>query len=316
MKKELYLYSGIYDFTAERIISALNENPDDDVVMRINSPGGGVLAGWGIIAKMQERKGKVHVKIDGGAMSMAAMISLFADHVEALDVSTIMLHRAIGYADTQEQKDWLNRINKDLRAKIETKVDAEQFEKVTGYKVADLFEKEERLDLFLSAKQAKQIGIVDSIVKADPDQIKAVAQMFDVAAQVTQIDNSKNIIMTKEDFKLKHPEAYNALVAEVKTAVLAEESDRVGSWMVFIDTDKKAVLDGIASGKAISATQMSEFVIKKTAQASLATLDEEGKGTPAAEQSEAAKKATEAGAKKTEAQMLEEETMSLLGVKK
>lgn len=315
MKKELYLYSSIWDYSAERIISDLNENPDEDVTMRINSPGGSVLAGWGIIAKMQERKGKVNVKIDGGAMSMAAMISLFADHVEALDVSTIMLHRAFGYTDTQDQKDWLNRINKDLRSKIEAKVDAEQFEKVTGHKVADLFEKEERIDLYLSAKQAKQIGIVDSIVKADPDQIKAVSDMFNVAAHFSTISNT-NSNMTKEDFKLKHPEAYNALVADVKAAVLTEENDRVGSWMVFIDTDKKAVLDGIASGKAISATQMSEFVIKKTAQANLATLDAEGKSTPTAEQSEAAKLATEQGAKKTEAQVLEDDVIALLGLKK
>jgi len=270
--KEIYLYSPIYDFVAEKLISSINSFEGEDIVMRVNSPGGSVLAGWGIIAKMIERKGKVTVKIDGGAMSMAGIISLFADRVEALDVSTIMLHRADMYISSPEDQTFLDKVNKDLRSKMEGKLDSDKLKEISGYSVKDLFESEKRIDLFLTAKQAKQIGLVDSINKVDPAEIKAFSEMFDVAAK--HEPQAKPVIqnkMTKEKLLAEHPEVYAMIVG----LGVAQERDRVGAWMKFNDVDPAAVSAGITSGENISQTAMADFAVKVYAKQNLAALGSE-----------------------------------------
>ena len=47
MPKELLIYSPLWDFTAERAVEQLNEIPEnEDLTVRINTPGGEVAAGW------------------------------------------------------------------------------------------------------------------------------------------------------------------------------------------------------------------------------------------------------------------------------
>lgn len=265
--KEIYLYSGLYSFVAERLISEMNEDSDADVVMRINSPGGEVFAGWGVVAKMRERKGKVYVKVDGFAASMAAFIPMFADNVEALDVSTFLLHRAAMHIENPKDQEFLDKVNKDLRARMESKLDSEKLKELTGTSIKDLFEKEERINLTLTAKQAKQIGLVDKINKVNSDEIKAFDdKFFSVAAMAPQ--KQINETMTLEKLKAEHPE----LFAQIVTAAVNAERDRVGAWMVFVDADPKAVSEGIASGNALSAKATAELTLKLTSKASLTAL--------------------------------------------
>ena len=94
MAKELYLYSTIYDFVAERLIAEMEAVKGEDITLRVNTPGGNIFAGWGIIAKMQEHEGKVKIKADGMAGSFGLYMLAFADEVEALDMTTGLLHRA------------------------------------------------------------------------------------------------------------------------------------------------------------------------------------------------------------------------------
>ena len=162
--KELMLYSPIWDFTAESIIEKIKAVDDsEDLTIRLNSPGGSVFAGWGIIAAMSERKGKTIIKVDGNASSMAMYMLLFADSVESLDVSRFMIHRADGYAETEEDRELLNSVNSQLRAKMETRLSGELFKSVTGVSFDDIFAQDTRKDVWLTAKQAKQIGLVSKI---------------------------------------------------------------------------------------------------------------------------------------------------------
>lgn len=265
--KEIYLYSGLYSFVAERLISEMNEDADADVVMRINSPGGEVFAGWGVVAKMRERKGKVYVKVDGFAASMAAFIPMFADNVEALEVSTFLLHRAAMYIENPKDQEFLDKVNKDLRARMESKLDSEKLKELTGTSIKDLFEKEERINLTLTAKQAKQIGLVDKINKVNSDEIKAFDdKFFSVAAMAPP--KQTNETMTLEKLKAEHPELFSQIVNAAVTA----ERDRAGAWMVFVDADPKAVAEGIASGNALSAKATAELTLKLTSKASLTAL--------------------------------------------
>lgn len=258
MSKELYLYNPIFSFVAEDLITAMEENSAQDIVIRVNSPGGSVNAGWGIIAKMQERSGKTTMKVDGAAMSMAAVALLFADRVEALDVSTIMLHRADMYIESPEDQKYLDQVNATIRAKMEKKINAEVFKNVTGHEISEMFSGEKRLDVFLTAKQAKEIGLVTAINKVNPKEIEAFNnKYFKIAAEAEPIKIDKKMDLSK--LKAEHPEVYALAVAEG----VAKEKSRVEVWAHYAEVDPKAVNEGIKSGKEITQLQIVELTEKK-----------------------------------------------------
>ena len=157
MAKELLLYSPIFDFTAETLITGIEDNMDEPVIIRANTPGGDVMAGWGIIAKMQEH-GDITMKIDGSVASMGTFITIFADNVEALDISKIHLHRASGDVDNQEDQDFVDSVNADLKKKLKAKIDEAKFKEITGVSINQLFDADKRVTVTLTAKEAKADG--------------------------------------------------------------------------------------------------------------------------------------------------------------
>jgi ATP-dependent protease ClpP protease subunit len=305
--QEILLYGGIYSFSAEDFISRLNELKGEDVTCRINCNGGDVFAGWGMIAKMTEHTGKMTVKVDGIAASMAAFMLLFADNVECLDASSFVFHRADGYTSTEEDKAWLASINANFRKKMESKIPAAAWKQVTGKSYDDLFNPETRIDCMLTAKQAKELGIVSKINKmsvAEAKNVKALADKYrftaEIPAEITAVleseipEPTKPIIPIKMKTVAELLAAYPELVAQIQTEAVNAERDRVGSFMAFSEIDPVAVKAGIESGKPMSQTQMSEFSLKAIQAKTLGTI-ETGKPTPVAaapetEKTEAEKK--------------------------
>ncbi len=294
MTKELYLYSPIYDYVAEALVKAMEDNKGSDIVIRSNTPGGNVFSGWGIIAKMQElqRDGKdVTIKVDGAAMSMGFAMLPFASNVEALDVSTFMMHRASMYVSNQEDQDLLNKVNKDLQAKLNSKIDNKKLKAMKGYTVDELFAAEERINIFLTSKEAKQIGLVDKIVKLNPQEIEAfTSKFFDIAAESTEENpikpkplNSQK--MNIEKLKAENPEVYNQIFA----AGVAKEKDRTGAWMAFVKIDAEAVAKGIKEGAELSATAMAELSLKLVSAAALKTIAADSKTAVETDEPEAVK---------------------------
>lgn len=277
MAKELYLYTGIYDFTAEKLISAIEDNKTEDIVIRVNSPGGSVFSGWGIVAKMREHNGHVKVKVDGVAASMSGYLPVFANEVEALDVSRILIHRADGYVRTPEDQEFLDGVNKDLKAKMSVKIDSSKLKELKGVTVDDIFNSEEVLNVWLTGKEAKAIGLVDRIVKLQPAEITAINDRMMISAssessqedpepkpiqQNPKIQKPINKVMTFDEFKTQHPALYAQALAEGKTSGSTEERDRVRGWEAFRHIDATAVDKGIKEGKMITATDIAEFTAK------------------------------------------------------
>lgn len=276
MAKELYLYSPIYDFVAETLISQMEESKDQDIVLRGNTPGGSVFSGWGIIAKMKEHAGDFLMKCDGVIASMGTFILLYAKRSQALDVSRFLLHRADMYVNTPEQQAFLDEVNKDLKAKMLKKLDKEKLKEIKGVTVDQIFDPETRIDVWLTAKEAKQIGLIDKIVKLDPDEIKAMSAMpmteFGIAASANPDPQSKPKTMTLDELKAQHPALYNQIFAEGKTAGTTEERDRIRGWNAFRHIDAAAVDKGIADGKVIGPADMAEFQAKALSPENLAKL--------------------------------------------
>ena len=274
MKKELYIYSPIYSYTAEvanKQLAAIDDS--DDLTIRLNSPGGEVNSGFAFLSKLSERKTSTTAIIDGQAKSMAAYFLPFFDSVIANDTSEIMFHKAAypdWYKPSSSEELALEKTNQKfeekMRAKVEGKVGAEKFLK-------KLFEKDKRNDVDLTPQEALKLGIVNEIrtidIKAyEGMQIVALAENGEIVKhhieteEIEQNINNNSRKMTLEEFKAENPALYAQVFNNGKQAGVDSERDRVGAWMAFVSIDQEAVAKGIKEGNNLSQTAMAEFTAK------------------------------------------------------
>ena len=156
--------------TASLVIAQLlfleSEDPDKDISLYINSPGGSVTAGMGIYDTMQYIKCDVSTICVGMAASMGAF--LLAGGAKGkrmiLPNAEVMIHQPSGGAQGQATEiqitaEWILRTKKNL-AKILAENCNQPFEKV----MADT----ER-DYWMSAEQALEYGLVDHIFQKRTD---------------------------------------------------------------------------------------------------------------------------------------------------
>lgn len=282
MAKELHLYSGLGNWSVEMLMKEINDNMAEDVVLRVNSPGGDVFASFGLYSKLKEH-GDVTIKVDGMAASAAANLLLYAKRVECLNVSTFMFHRAASYnEENEEAKALVVKVNKDLRKQLESKVDADTFKKVTGYSVDDMFNMETRVNVWLTAKQMKDLGIVTKVRTLSPEEEKAMAEAtanfaYNIAATLDHKNsNSQNSNdMTVEKLKAEHPAIYSALIEAGKK----QEQERVKAWMAFQKVDADAVAKGISEGAEVTASVIAEMSMKAINAKGLKEAETESPGT-------------------------------------
>ncbi len=197
MPKPILLYTDIWSQSAKDFTDQILETPENEAIeIWMNSPGGSVTAGWAMIAALSEHKNDVNISVMGDASSMAFFMLLFADNVLAYDTSNFLVHRASSwFEDIAEEfkKDIENR-NKLIRKKLEARIDEEKFKKVTGKTFDDIFDMENRLDVRLTAKEAKKIGLVDKVIKLDVKKRTEIESRYfnDIAALATPNTNSKS----------------------------------------------------------------------------------------------------------------------------
>lgn len=108
-------------------------------------------------------------------------------------------------------------------------------------------------------------------IKSFDEVVEELSSGENFTRKGSTFNNLNNNQMTKAELKSKHPELYNEIYNEGVSA----ESDRCGAWLAHVDTDSKAVLEGINSGKAISSKQTQEFIVKQASQAQLKALAED-----------------------------------------
>lgn len=324
MQKEVLIYGYINDYSSTAFIEEINkvidESPKADIVVRVNSPGGSVEYGWGMIAKFKELSNKKSVKVDGKAHSMGFYFCAYADEVEALDVSEFLLHRAAYPSWIEKDPDYFNedmrnslkKMNDNLRKAVEAKINVQLFEEITGQTLDDVFSMEGQLNVRLTAQQAKKIGLVQNIIKITPQkkaEIKALmaeALAFEegaIAEEKTEIQKP-SIKMTTEQLKSEHPNVYAQVFELGKTEGQTVERDRVEACLTFIEADPKGVSEAIASGKPLSQKQMAEFSMKVFNSAKLKEIEKESEknngaaGAGAGNESEASAETKEQKEKK------------------
>jgi ATP-dependent Clp protease, protease subunit len=163
----------IDDDVANAIVAQLlfleSEDPDKDINLYINSPGGSVTAGLAIYDTMQYVKAPVSTICVGQAASMGAVLLLAGAKGKrySLPSSRIMIHQPLGGARGQAT-DIEIQAREILRMKAKLN---ELIVKHTGQTI-ERVEKDTDRDYFMGAAEAKAYGILDSI--QDPRKVVGV----------------------------------------------------------------------------------------------------------------------------------------------
>ncbi|MCZ6106070.1 ATP-dependent Clp endopeptidase proteolytic subunit ClpP [Campylobacter ureolyticus] len=167
LKDRIIMLSGeINDDVASSIVSQLlfleAEDPEKDIYLYINSPGGVVTSGLSIYDTMNYIRADVSTICIGQAASMGAfLLSCGAkDKRFALPNSRIMIHQPLGGAqgqatDIEIQANEILRIKKTLN---------EILAKNTNQSIKKI-EKDTDRDFFMSAAEAKEYGIIDKVLE-------------------------------------------------------------------------------------------------------------------------------------------------------
>jgi len=162
----IFLVGPITDVVANSVIAQLlfltNQNPNKDIQLYINSPGGSVTAGMAIYDTMQYVKADISTVCVGLGGSMAAVILASGAKGKrfALPNAEILLHQVMGGVSGEAVEIEITAKQiikiKDKLNKIIAKHTDQPLEKV---------EKDTDRDFYLSAEDAKSYGIIDDVIK-------------------------------------------------------------------------------------------------------------------------------------------------------
>ena len=161
----IFLSDEVNDTTASLVVAQLlfleGMDPDKDISLYINSPGGSITAGMAIYDTMQYIKCDVSTICIGMAASMGAFLLAAGAKGKrfALPNSEIMIHQPLGGAqgqatDIKIQADRIIKIKKTLNQILSER---------TG-KPLEVIERDTERDNFMSAQEATDYGLVDKVI--------------------------------------------------------------------------------------------------------------------------------------------------------
>lgn len=165
----IFLTSEINDQTASLMVAQLlfleAEDPEKDIQIYINSPGGSITAGMAIYDTMNHVKPDVATTCVGMAASMGAFLLAAGAKGKrvALPNAEVMLHQPLG--GTQGQAEDI-RIHADRIIKMREHMNQILSEK-TGQPIERMRKDTDR-DFFMSAEEAKEYGVIDKVIVQKP----------------------------------------------------------------------------------------------------------------------------------------------------
>jgi len=164
----IFLGTAIDDSVANAIVAQMlfleSEDPDKDIQIYINSPGGSVTAGLAIYDTMQFVKNDIVTYCIGQAASMGAHLLAAGTKGKrfALPSARIMIHQpsggAQGQADIEISYKEIQRLKENLAAALS---------KHTGQNLKKVMKDMDR-DFFMSADEAMEYGIIDKVLSERP----------------------------------------------------------------------------------------------------------------------------------------------------
>ncbi len=169
----IFLGAPIDDVFSNVIIAQLlfleAEDPEKDINVYINSPGGSVTAGLGIYDTMQYVRSPISTICLGQAASMGALLLCAGTTGKryALPNARVMIHQPMGGFQGQATEI-------DIQAREILKIRERLNEilvKHTGQPIEKIQQNTER-DYFMSAEETKEYGIIDEVITRSPEQGK------------------------------------------------------------------------------------------------------------------------------------------------
>jgi len=164
-ERVIFLVGPIDDMTANVVVAQLlfleSENPDKDIHLYINSPGGSIAAGMSIYDTMQFIKPDISTLCIGMAASMGAFLLQAGTKGKrfALPNATVMIHQPLGGFQGQATDIEIHaKYILSLRERL-NRLMAQH----TGKSVEQVARDSER-DNFLTAEQAQEYGLIDQIL--------------------------------------------------------------------------------------------------------------------------------------------------------
>lgn len=173
-ERVIFLVGPIDDYVANVVVAQLlfleSENPDKDINLYINSPGGSVTAGLAIYDTMRFLKPEVSTMVIGQAASMGAFLLAAGQKGKryGLPNSRVMIHQPSG--GTQGQATDIEIQAKEilyLRRRLN-----EEMAENTG-QTLERIELDVERDRFFNAKDAAAYGIIDSVLEKRPAEALA-----------------------------------------------------------------------------------------------------------------------------------------------
>lgn len=165
----IFLGDQVNDATASLVVAQLlfleSEDPDKDIYLYINSPGGSITSGMAIYDTMQYIKPDVCTICIGMAASMGAFLLQAGAKGKrfALPNSEIMIHQPLG--GTQGQATDI-KIHADRIIKMREKLNQIMADR-TG-KALEEIQKDTERDYFMTAEEAKAYGLIDEVMEKRP----------------------------------------------------------------------------------------------------------------------------------------------------
>ncbi|MEW6615112.1 MAG: ATP-dependent Clp endopeptidase proteolytic subunit ClpP [Thermodesulfobacteriota bacterium] len=162
----IFIATPIDDTVANLVIAQMlfleSEDPDKDIHLYLNSPGGIVTSGLAIYDTMQYIKPKVSTLCMGQAASMGALLLAAGEPGKryALPHSRILLHQPLGAFQGQAT-------DIEIHAKEILQI-RERLNEILVYHTGQPLEKIQReteRDFFMSSEEAKEYGIIDEVIK-------------------------------------------------------------------------------------------------------------------------------------------------------
>lgn len=160
----IFLTGEVNDQSASSIIGQLlfleSENPDKDISLYINSPGGSVTAGMGIYDTMKFIRPKVNTICVGLAASMGALLLSSGEKGKryALPHSRVMIHQPLG--GMQGQATELEIVAREI---LRTKAELNRILADNTGKPIDQVANDTERDYWLTAEEALKYGLIDRI---------------------------------------------------------------------------------------------------------------------------------------------------------
>ena len=165
----IFIVGSIDDHSANLVVAQLlfleSENPDKDIHLYINSPGGSVTAGMSIYDTMQFVKPNISTLCIGQAASMGAILLSGGEKLKryALPNSRVMIHQPLGSFQGQATDfDIQAREILSIRARLN-----EILSNNTGQTLKKIQTDTER-DNFMTSLEAQKYGLIDNILESRP----------------------------------------------------------------------------------------------------------------------------------------------------